>query len=105
MKQARNNYNIAADVFGIAEESDEEDHPERRSLIKKKNVHRSCLPASYYRDIAQIKEKRDLIKKNKKKNRNAKSDAGHNLSDLGILLLFNLVKKNIKRKEFMLSIN
>lgn len=67
LKLAKKNYNIAAEVFGIMEESDEEDKNEGQKLIKKKRLPQSQIADTYYRDIANIKAKRDLIKKNKKK--------------------------------------
>lgn len=69
LKLAMKNYNMAADVFGVVEESDEDEKAEEAKMLKNKNSNRNKLPDTYYRDIAKIKEKRDLIKKNKGKKR------------------------------------
>ena len=104
LERARKNYNIAADVFGITEESDEEDGPEKRKLLKKKKVIRSQLPSTYYRDIAMIKAKRDLIKKNKKKqNREVKSEKGISLSHLGKHNFFIYIEKYKKNGVYALN--
>ena len=69
LKQAMKNYNMAAEVFGVVEESDEEDKEEEQRLIRQKNANKNKLPDSYYRDIAKIKAKRDLGKQKKSKKR------------------------------------
>lgn len=69
LKLAMKNYNMAAEVFGVVEESDEDEKAENAKMLKKKNGDKNKLPDSYYRDIAKIKEKRELAKKNKNKKR------------------------------------
>ncbi|CAI2372043.1 unnamed protein product [Moneuplotes crassus] len=67
INRGRKNYNIAAEVFGIAEESDEDEYPERKKLIKKKKAHKTQIPDTYYRDIAMVKARMDLARKKKNK--------------------------------------
>lgn len=64
---------IPLDVFDIIEEQTEEEKQPPKKNKKKLNAS-SGLPASYYRDIAMIMAKRDLIKKNKKKRLNSSVD-------------------------------
>lgn len=74
LMQARKNYKVAADVFGIIEESDEEEKQTLLMKDKKTKDIGSTLPDTYYRDIAQVKAKRELIKKAKKNKLNASAD-------------------------------
>jgi len=83
MQEARNNYKIMSEMFGVTEESDEEDKKDTRNLLKKRKKVKpweAKLPDTYYRDIAQIKIQRNHIKNNKKnKSKNKKTNSSVDL--------------------------
>lgn len=66
LKKAKNDYNVAAEVFGVQDSSNEEiKDEESKPLIKKKKFKHGGIPASYYKDVEKIKEKKEKEKREK----------------------------------------
>jgi hypothetical protein len=106
---AKNKYSILADVFGVIEESDEEDREDQ--IRKRKNDRKgqngnSGVHQTYYRDIAKVKERRELIMAKRKRpkstsldNKTTKSERFYHKGVYALNQLSPLKKQDIYKEE------
>lgn len=109
LNDAKNKYNVLADVFGVIEESDEEDKDDQliRGIRGRKGQNGvSGVHQTYYRDIAKVKERRDLINMKKKRpkstslqNKTTKSERFYHKGVYALNQLNPLKKQEIYREE------